>query len=895
MAPRAPFVAALLLAVVQACTGDDASSLSGPGLDAQADTNRDAEHDSSSRGGADGGVEGGVVREAGAGGAGGSGAGQGTGAVPAGRDGGASDASRGGADAGHRDAGRPDSSVGGGLEAGLDGSGTPGIVCLRDADCGAGAVCAAGACHAGDCAVDSACAPGKLCGLVTPFTCAACSADSDCRNDPAYGLSTVCVSGACTRGDCRTDGDCPNARVCGLSLPNVCAPCSTDSDCTAAAGYGAGYVCASGSCVRTGCASDADCAPGQICGLVTAGVCAPCGGNADCRSDATYGASTVCALGCCVAGDCRDDSDCSAGAICGAVAPHSCGACVSTAACRADPSYGARTVCVGGACVPGNCVTSADCAGGRICGVANAGYCGDCTADGQCTGDPEYGGSFICVVGACVRGDCERDGDCQAGHICGVASPNRCGACASDVDCSNDPNYGAAFVCNESTGTCVEGTCGSNAAKCAANPADVCCNSACVRGTCCSDSDCSAQGKSSACVDHVCTTCPRVTGDVLAVDPVGGSDAVGTGDATVPGCAFRSITRALGTLGVPANPDTRISVESGSLGESTGEVFPIVVPENVVIDGSAGTARVLVGANRMGFVLRSGASGIRGLTIDGQGRLAVTGILAGTGTASDTSLANLDVRGFAADGIRVAGQGVLGIGDGVSSTHDGGSGLHVSDEGRVTVNPAGAPVHFDGNVQFGIRIDGRAAGSVVGAPGAGSDGTVTTNANGLDGISIGQTPGSDPPPAITIRGVVSIANGASGIAITAGSNVLVRGSRFIGNRANGISVADYVNGAVRYGTTALIDLGTAAKPDYGGNVVQIAPGENPNLGAGICLAVDRTLGQILNAAGNVFAGGVDCGATPGVLNRSAACSNAVDVAVAGGLPTSNSVDVSQCR
>lgn len=787
----------------------------------------------------------------------------------------------------------------GGPDAGDGASGSPGVViaCIADADCVAGSVCVVGACIAGNCATDSACTTGQICGGDSPYSCADCRSDLECRSDPTYGPATVCTAGACTRGDCHDDADCARAAVCGLVVPNTCAPCSADSDCVAAAGYGGGYVCDSGACVRTTCTADGECAPGQICGLATPGVCAVCGSDADCRTDPTYGSATICVGGACTAGDCHGSADCGNGGICGVTSPNSCGPCDATAACRADPAYGSLTICAAGVCTPGNCATSTDCAGGQICGAANPNYCGVCSTDGECQNDPAYGATHLCVVGACVAGNCEHSSDCMPGNLCGVTSPSVCGTCTADAQCRNDPKYGDGYVCNVGSGKCVAAACNANGQACEANAADFCCDATCVPGNCCSDTDCAPLGASHSCIGHVCTTCAAPPGTTYFVDPKNGSDDTGTGDATL-GCAFKTVTRALSFIGASPSADTKILVlPSGDV--SAGEVFPIVVPENVTVSGSGGKVTVIVRPGVAGFVLNQRASGLADLVIDGQNRAALVGVAVSPSSTAAVTIANVNVRQFESDGIRVEGQATLAVSGGTTSIGNGvpggtGAGLRVGGKANVVVDPSGgSPIHFDGNAGFGIAVGGTAFVRLAGAPGSGASGTVTTNANGSDGLFVGQTPIGSPLPENSIDGLVTVANGASGIAITAGSRVTVRGCRSLGNGRNGVSVSPYVIGPIRNSSVSEIDLGRAGDP--GGNTFQAAIGAGSNLDAGICLTVARTAGQILAAAGNVFAGPTDCAAAPAILTTNTECSNAVDFAIAGGRPTSNSIVLSQCQ
>jgi Cys-rich repeat protein len=101
-----------------------------------------------------------------------------------------------------------------------------------------------------------------------------CASDADCA---AMGGAGRCISGTCTL--------CSPIELCGDGIDDDCnglvddgcaPPCATDADCAA------GEMCSSGTCVTASmgapCASDADCPPREICvgaGMGSAGTCGP--------------------------------------------------------------------------------------------------------------------------------------------------------------------------------------------------------------------------------------------------------------------------------------------------------------------------------------------------------------------------------------------------------------------------------------------------------------------------------------------------------------------------------------------------------------------------------------------------------------------------------------------
>ena len=141
------------------------------------------------------------------------------------------------------------------------------------------------------CTAGSACANGSSNGLCNSSNaCVGCvdtSDDANCKT--AYGTtaapSYLCIGGSCVVGNCRVDSDCPMGQICGLSTPNLCAPCTTDAACQRAS-YGKSFVCnGSGQCVSGACTSGNDTACSQ-------------------------NAADVCCASACVPGSCCDTAYC---------------------------------------------------------------------------------------------------------------------------------------------------------------------------------------------------------------------------------------------------------------------------------------------------------------------------------------------------------------------------------------------------------------------------------------------------------------------------------------------------------------------------------------------------------------------------------------------------------
>ncbi|HVW29136.1 MAG TPA: hypothetical protein VHC69_27410 [Polyangiaceae bacterium] len=600
--------------------------------------------------------------------------------------------------------------------------------------------------------------------------------------------------------------------------------------------------------------------------------------------------NTACTLSGNVDGFCRGD-------VCTA-----CAGAADNASCSAAYGNGSGYVCVSGNCVAGNCISTSDCASGGICGIAVADECGKCTTDQSCV--TAYGSGYICTAaGACVQGDCHTDGDCTTGQICGVAKANNCGKCTTDTECKNDTNYGASFICNTATGACVAGTCTQDGKSCSANGSDFCCGGSCVDGDCCVAADCASMGNNFACIGHACTLCAQATGNTYYVDPLNGSDTIGTGTSASPACAFKTITRALTVIGAAPNPNTKVLVAStASLGTASGETFPIVIPANVAIGPATTPATVLVPSGLSGFSLAHPSSGLSGLVVDGQNHAAASGVLVTAGSALTTVLTNITVKNMASDGIRVSGTGVLTIGPGVSSTGNGvaggnatADGLRLNDQAQVIIAApsGGAASHFDSNSAHGIFVTGNGSVTVTGAPSTNGAGTVTANSNVLAGVWIEQTPAAN-PATNSITGLVAWANQGNGIRAVGGSALTLRSSYVLANATNGVLVSTYNTNGTTSNDVSHMDFGSSSSA--GANVLQASLGQNPNGGAGICLNVARNAGATLKARGNIFSGPRDCSkSNAGTLTRNATCTNDVDVSVHVTGATSDTIDVTNCQ
>lgn len=598
-------------------------------------------------------------------------------------------------------------------------------------------------------------------------------------------------------------------------------------------------------------------------------------------------------------------------------------AVTDTADADAGPSCPPASKCTttGG----GNGICQSD---GVTCG------CTDPTDDGACTST--YGATgtnpYLCSGGACVPGNCRVAGTptCSAPTpTCGFSTPNFCGGCTSDADCAG----GA--ICNTTTGACVVNVCTSTAVTgtktaCGVNPADICCPTtnpattvgACSgggTGACCVDSDCGTTGvtckrtSGAAFGPGICTTCTLVSGTAPTyfVDPVAGNDAGGSGSA-YGGCAFKTVTRALQFIGATPAANTTIKVKGGTSLVAASEILPIVIPTNITIVGDTGGATLTLPAGKSGFTLTSPSSGLQTFTIDGNAHAGVFGLLVGAGSSSTTTaIAHVTIQHTGREGILVGAGALktagLAIGAGVVVTDSGQTsarfpGMHVGNNGTVVVTvPSGSDsTRFNGNSQHGILVDGSGSITITGAT-SGTSGTITANENFVAGLWIGQTPTTTgSPPINVINGLVTsnngtAASGANGIHLLGGSNVKIRNSISLANKGNGLVITPFVAGASRNSNIGSFDLGTNATTDAGKNVFQALSTAGPNLGTGICLAIDpvATGGspQTLKAEGNTFEG-KDCStSSPGAIVKTNRCNGAGDISSNN---TTNVIDVANC-
>jgi hypothetical protein len=405
-----------------------------------------------------------------------------------------------------------------------------------------------------------------------------------------------------------------------------------------------------------------------------------------------------------------------------------------------------------------------------------------------------------------------------------------------------------------------------------------------------------------------CDAVSAVDGLTLHVDPSAGDDTAGTGSATAGGrasraCAFRSIGRAAAAASAAGKKRMTLLVDVTATA-GAAEAFPIVLPPDTTLSPAPGATVTVVVAAGDGFHLSGGTSAIESMIIDGQDT-ATSGVVV---SAGPTRLSGVEVKRFTGAGIR-AGDGATLLFTAGTRAHDNGAGLIATGTAVVNVDGAGAteaqPTQVSTNAGNGIEVRGQARVNVAGTlaqqtPGAG---TVVVKGNAGDGVYVEQllvAQGSPGPAGMTVTGLVSAQNGASGMHLFGGSGVKVRRSYLSDNTLHGVYVQTdpaFIGGGAGANDgndVSRLDLGTSGDP----GLIVLQDNGNPNGRKGVCLEV--TSGNDLNGPlklqGNVFAtggSGVDCTQIAGSLPATGDCAAAGPLGDVGRNPK-NDLDVALC-
>jgi hypothetical protein len=445
-----------------------------------------------------------------------------------------------------------------------------------------------------------------------------------------------------------------------------------------------------------------------------------------------------------------------------------------------------------------------------------------------------------------------------------------------------------------------------------------------VPGNCCQDTDCSSMGANFTCTRNTCTQCELAAGNSYSVDPVNGSDAIGTGSGRAGGavnarCAFRTITRALQFIGDNRPVGTTITI-LGTAGQTTdvysvaagGSADPveanvIEVPANVKITTARGPIRFRLRAGGTAFkFIGAGASLVpldaAKLTIDGSGDTSGSGLVVDLDSGK-VIISNTIVQQTGDDGIRVF-KGTADIGPGVR-VRDSGTAANVQSGLLVTagtVNLKGTtadPVLFDANKENGITVSGTGEVNVDGVAVKGTtpngNGTVMVKSNARAGLHIAQTAGA--PRTNNLTGLVSWGNVAGpGLSVLGGSKVVLRDSVLLANGGSGVLITA-ADATVAGNDTSAIDLGKSFAA-AGRNILQArnVVGSNANAESGICVRLSPAMGaRTVSAQGNTFAGPRDCTTTnPGAVTKAVDCGMKVDIAAPVVEGTTVAIDVLAC-
>ena len=696
--------------------------------------------------------------------------------------------------------------------------------------------------------IDTTCVAGVACtlgtgakGFCAAGACTACAgATDDAKCKTAYGTGNICISGACTPGDCHDSAGCSDGRLCGSSVAHACGDCTTDAQCTGDTHYGAGHLCVNHLCVAGNCHdTSAECTGtrvGQVCGVTTDHTCGACTSDTQCANDATYSAAatlkTLCATktGLTTTGQCVANNTSGTGNICA----------------NADNNHvcpvNSADFCCANKCVPGNCC-----------------------ADSDCT---TLGSDFVCRQNTCTRCDSVSGNAYFVDPIGGddeTATGSGLSGTTAAPACSFRTLKQALIVVNALGATAPAGTTITIVGQATGNT---------------SLYTVAAGGITN--VEELPIRVPAnvtiktKTGPVILNFRTTDTNTAGFRLAGA-GASISPITAAPLTInGQNRTGSVGILVASG-----TASLGNITVT-NTASDGiqvTGGTADFLAGIS----VTATTGTNANGISITGGTAHIDTGITVTDANANGINITGgtttmgggVNVTGAGQHGIAISA-GTVAINAGVSVRTSGANGLNIQGTGAATITVTSAtatPSVFDSNTESGISVAGTGVLTISGATVTGSTvRTVSAKGNTASNVYFASTSAT----LSTIDHFYSYNSTVDGLRIVAGSNIQVRNSMFKSNAHNGVNI---ISGADSDLTG--IDLGTAADP--GDNTLQSAAGSGPNSYAGLCvnLTVAPTT-QTLKAAANVFAG-KDCTATnPGAIAASATCAAATNIGVPAG-------------
>ncbi len=275
--------------------------------------------------------------------------------------------------------------------------------CESDTDCASGQVCVEHACTTGEVNEEQPCYSSSYLPCPTGMTCV----NFVCKKQQP---PTICTwSGECSSSDerclisesggvCNASGNCATERDC--EYPMVCASgtcskraCSTDAECSP-------FRCvvegSSGAC-NVSCSSATECTPGARCSSNRCTNTPECASVTDCLGYACIGGH--CDPGFC---DSYEGTGCAQGYKCTGM--FECAMPCSTS----DPNGCAPYICNKGSC-PWHCSATLDCITGYDC-VDSLCIQATCDSDAPC-------GGFRCIDHHC-KSECKVGTDCAVGFVC---------------------------------------------------------------------------------------------------------------------------------------------------------------------------------------------------------------------------------------------------------------------------------------------------------------------------------------------------------------------------------------------------------------------------------------------------------------------------------------------
>jgi hypothetical protein len=297
-----------------------------------------------------------------------------------------------------------------------------------------------------------------------------------------------------------------------------------------------------------------------------------------------------------------------------------------------------------------------------------------------------------------------------------------------------------------------------------------------------------------ACVDNQCA-CPAPSLSDLYVDVTLGSDTTtSTAGNGSQACPFKSITHALATAGI--GPGSTVHIAAGTYSETTGELYPLTLPNGVN----------LVGAKSTGFPTGPVLTWLTGGT-------ATFNMLnaSGTNTLDTLTITNQNAQGLATDlGVLVQQNGQMSLTDCTLSGTSTGTAIAVED-GAATLSGCSVTGNADG-----IQLVGTAA-VTLGKDTAGNP----THVDGQSSDGVAMLRGA---PALTATAGTTFDNDSEGIALAGQSVVTLSGCELSGDGAAIIDLRTCPTAGCAWSTVQ----GTRFTANQDALNIQYGPGDGPH-------------------------------------------------------------------